>query len=91
MQLNFHHAALSVILLDQISADLRANLGIGIAVESADPFAKNGDILLLNLNHLDIDRRARRCARDRVWACPEDHAEDDQAKHSDTSNYKRAF
>ncbi len=87
----FDERAFLIALSLQVPCDLRPDVGIDEPVEGADPFAEDRNILLLHLNHLDIYRRARRCARDLVWPCPDDDAEHDQAKHSGTSDYKVAF
>ncbi len=50
-------AALDVILLDQVAGDLGADLGVGIAIEGADPLLENGHIARRDGQDLDLGRR----------------------------------
>lgn len=48
-----------LMLPEQIASRLRLDFGVDHAVERADPFAVNGNIPLLNLDHYNLWRRPR--------------------------------
>jgi hypothetical protein len=81
---------LLITLLQNVAGNLCAHIGIHQSVERADPFAVNGDVLLLDFNHLNIRRDARRPQRAPPWAHrPNDQSSQDQTKHS--AYHQRAF
>jgi len=45
---------------DEIAGNLGPNLGVGGAVQGADPFLINGNVLERHRHHLDFRRRRRR-------------------------------
>src|SRR5690242_17053351 len=75
--------AFLVALSLQVARDLCSDIGIGESVERADPLAKNGDVLLLNLHDFDVRSAARLSARYMLWPHRSyGHADDGQAKPS---------
>ena len=75
--------AFLVALSLQVARDLRSDIGIGESVERADPLAKNGNILLLNLHDLNVRSAPRLRARYMLWPHRSyGHADDGQAKPS---------
>ena len=76
----------------QVARDLRPDIGIDQSVERADPLAKNRNILLFNLHHLDVRRGARRRSCGALRPHRPNHQDDHkQAKDCDTGDDKVAL
>ncbi len=73
--------AFLVTLPHDVAGDLRPDVGIRESVERADPFAKNRNILLLNLHDLNVRRRGRIRHRYMAWPyCSNNQSDDNQGK-----------
>jgi hypothetical protein len=55
-----HERTLDVVLFNEVTRNLGLDVGVYKSVEGADPFLVNGNILLLDFDDLDLERRRRR-------------------------------
>jgi hypothetical protein len=79
-----NECSLLIALLEQVPAHLCPDIGIDQAIERANPFSKDRNILLLDRRHLNVGNTSRlRGLRMPVWA----NRSDDQPNCDDGDNY----